>query len=739
MATLVGLKEENPRVYFDISIDDERAGRVVFELYADTVPKTAENFRSLCTGERGVGPSSGKPLHYQGSKFHRIIPGFMIQGGDFTRGNGSGGESIYGLKFPDESFRGKAGRHTGLGCLSMANAGPNTNGSQFFICTADTPHLDGKHVVFGRTVEGLDVLKAVEATGTSSGLATSAVLIAAAGELPRGSDRGDDRAATAQGHRKRKREEAHMPPPAPRQGGAEQDGGREAEMARLLDKGERAKVDTLDEQGLKTMIFAFEKKITLNQRMRMKFGDEPLRYMDSEVDLSEQITRLHVLATAPGLYPMLTRLGVVPSMLGLLTHENTDISIAAVTLLDELLDADALAEGGDAAEPLLDAVLECQLLQLLVQNLGRLDEAEEEDAAGVHRTLSILESLLEARPALAEAMCDGTAALLWLLRRVRATAFDANKLYAAELLSILLSSADGTAQRCIGSVGGEDGVVMLLEALAVWRKVDPDGGEEEECAENIVASLCSTLLLAEHQERFREAEGLELMLRLIGKRGFLRRPAFQAIDFALQHNRANCLRFVEAGGLKALFPALMGHNHRRVRAGDTKRGDKGQKAKLSSGEEKALEEQVISTLCSLSVHTAMGDGAALGDHFRRLLSKFVEDDALKLERLLELFAKYDTRLTAVDARIAPRRAALDQGDEAGLGLFDSEAQLERIGEGGLYSKEQLAAVVGVLCVHSEGLQVCSATQQPARLLLTLRVSFSFSFPPAVRLLCHHLL
>ena len=560
----------NPACFLDLAIGGVPAGRLEVVLQDDAVPRTAENFRCLCTGEKGFG--------YAGSTFHRIIAQFMAQGGDFERADGLGGRSIYGPTFADE-VAGFDLPHT-RGALSMANSGPATNGSQFFICTADTPHLDGKHVVFGRTVEGLDVLKAVEATGTSSGLATSAVLIAAAGELPRGSDRGDDRAATAQGHRKRKREEAHMPPPAPRQGGAEQDGGREAEMARLLDEGERAKVDTLDEQGLKTMIFAFEKKITLNQRMRMKFGDEPLRYMDSEVDLSEQITRLHVLATAPGLYPMLTRLGVVPSILGLLTHENTDISIAAVTLLDELLDADALAEGGDAAEPLLDAVLECQLLQLLVQNLGRLDEAEEEDAAGVHRTLSILESLLEARPTLAEALCDGTAALLWLLRRVRATAFDANKLYAAELLSILLSSPDGTAQRCIGSVGGEDGVVMLLEALAVWRKVDPDGGEEEECAENIVASLCSTLLLAEHQERFREAEGLELMLRLIGKRGFLRRPAFQAIDFALQHNRANCLRFVEAGGLKALFPALMGHNHRRVRAGDTKRGDKGQKAKL---------------------------------------------------------------------------------------------------------------------------------------------------------------
>ena len=120
----------------NVAIGGKPAGRLEFELYADAVPKTAENFRALCTGEKGKG-RSGKPLHYQKCGFHRIIPGFMCQGGDFTRGNGTGGESIYGAKFEDESFAGKAGKHTGLGCLSMANSGPNTNGSQFFICLAD--------------------------------------------------------------------------------------------------------------------------------------------------------------------------------------------------------------------------------------------------------------------------------------------------------------------------------------------------------------------------------------------------------------------------------------------------------------------------------------------------------------------------------------------------------------------------------------------------------------------------
>lgn len=172
----------NPKVFFDISIGDKPAGRVEMELFKDACPKTAENFRALCTGEKGTG-KSGKPLHYKGSVFHRVIPGFMCQGGDFTMGNGMGGESIYGAKFEDETFKGKAGKHFGPGCLSMANAGPNTNGSQFFICTGNTPHLDGKHVVFGQVISGMDVIKKIEAAGSSSGRTSEKVVITDSGEV----------------------------------------------------------------------------------------------------------------------------------------------------------------------------------------------------------------------------------------------------------------------------------------------------------------------------------------------------------------------------------------------------------------------------------------------------------------------------------------------------------------------------------------------------------------------------
>ncbi|GAB4838504.1 hypothetical protein Ancab_028050 [Ancistrocladus abbreviatus] len=180
------VEEEEPeithRVFLDVDMDNQRLGRIVIGLFGTVVPKTAENFRALCTGEKGKG-AAGKPLHYKKTPFHRVIPGFMIQGGDIVHGDGKGGVSIYGGTFADENFRIK---HSHAGVVSMANFGPDSNASQFFITTVKASWLDGEHVVFGKVIQGMDTVYAIEGgAGTYSGKPRKKVIIADSGEIPK--------------------------------------------------------------------------------------------------------------------------------------------------------------------------------------------------------------------------------------------------------------------------------------------------------------------------------------------------------------------------------------------------------------------------------------------------------------------------------------------------------------------------------------------------------------------------
>eukprot|EP01097_Dermamoeba_algensis_P002005 TRINITY_DN1793_c0_g1_i1.p1 TRINITY_DN1793_c0_g1~~TRINITY_DN1793_c0_g1_i1.p1 ORF type:complete len:251 (-),score=77.87 TRINITY_DN1793_c0_g1_i1:153-875(-) len=231
-----------PRVFFDITIGGAKAGRIVFELYSDVVPKTAENFRALCTGEKGK-TKGGIPLHYKGSAFHRIIPGFMCQGGDFTKGNGTGGESIYGAKFADENFKLK---HSKPFLLSMANAGPNTNGSQFFITTEVTSWLDKKHVVFGEVVEGKDVVKQMEKNGSQEGKTKKKVVIADCGLVQSEKKEKEEKKDKNDGKKDEKEKEEESEDKKKRKRVENQDKGEKQEKEKHSEKDQKRKKERND-------------------------------------------------------------------------------------------------------------------------------------------------------------------------------------------------------------------------------------------------------------------------------------------------------------------------------------------------------------------------------------------------------------------------------------------------------------------------------------------------------------
>ena len=280
------------------------------------------------------------------------------------------------------------------------------------------------------------------------------------------------------------------------------------EVARLIAAADAAEVPTLDATGVKKMLLSLEKKINKNSLQRAKYTDEPARFLDSELELDEELKRLRVLAAAPDQFHTLVKSDSLKSLLSLLAHENSDISIDVITLLAELTDSSSI-EGEEAAIGLLvDGLVADGGIELLIQNLARLDASgSEEDTQGIYQTFSLIENMVEIRPLLAAALCDPsltkTPLLAFLLRKLRQKSFDANKLYASELLVILLQ-ADPVNQRTIGAssfslttASGShtvDGVELLLEALNQYKKKAVASRDEEECIENTFDALCTCMV-----------------------------------------------------------------------------------------------------------------------------------------------------------------------------------------------------------------------------------------------------
>lgn len=386
--------------------------------------------------------------------------------------------------------------------------------------------------------------------------------------------------------------------------------------------------DVLDQAGLKKLILLLEKRILKNHEMRIKFPNFPEKFMDSELDLHDIIQQLSVIATVPDLYPTFVELNGVSSLLELLSHPNGDISIAVVDLIQEMTDTDVLHESNEGSEMLIEALKQQQACALLISNLERFNESIKEEADGVHNTLSIFENLLEIQPEICvEAATQGL--INWILKRIKIkSSFDSNKLYASEILSILIQEDTNDNRLLLGNLEGID---VLLQQLAFYKRHDPSVGEEIEYMENLFNCLCSSMLQKENRDKFLKGEGLQLMNLMLREKKMSRNGALKVLDYALSgpDGKNNCNKFVEILGLRAVFPLFM-------------KTPKKHKKRFANADEH--EEHICSIIASLLRNCR-------GSQRQRLLSKFSENEFEKVDRLLELHIKYFEKVEKGDTAI----------------------------------------------------------------------------------------
>ncbi|XP_027238649.2 beta-catenin-like protein 1 [Penaeus vannamei] len=417
----------------------------------------------------------------------------------------------------------------------------------------------------------------------------------------------------------------------------------------------------LNESLLKKMILSFEKRVLKNQELRIKFPDDPRKFMESEVELNDAVEELHVVATVPELYPVLVELGTVKSLLSLLSHDNTDIAIATVDLLQEMTELEDIQEE-EGAEALIDALLEGQVVTTLVHNLQRMDESNKAEADGVHNSLGIIENLAEVRVQVCRDAGPG-GLLAWLLKRLRAKLpFDANKLYSSEILAICMQNHEEN-RRLLGEM---DGIDVLLQQLAVYKRHDPSTNEEQEMMENLFDTLCSCLMFTPNRDLFLRGEGLQLMNLMLREKKLSRNGALRVLDHALtgQEGADNCNKFVEILGLRTIFPLFMKTPGKHGKKGLTK---------------DQHEEHVISIITSLLRNCRPNQRT-------RLINKFTENDHEKVDRLLELHFKYLEKVLATNLEEQAKTENLDE----------DELYLRRL-DGGLFTLQLVDYIMLDVC------------------------------------------
>ncbi|CAF0903464.1 unnamed protein product [Adineta ricciae] len=409
---------------------------------------------------------------------------------------------------------------------------------------------------------------------------------------------------------------------------------------------QESSAEALDETSLKRMLSQLEKRISKNQEMRIKYPDNPEKFMESEIELNDAVQELHVIATQSELYHVLVNINGISLLMSLLTHENTDISIAVISLVQELTDVDTLTESEQEAALLIDALAEQQIVSLLVQNMDRLDENVKEEADGIHNSLAIVENMTEFRPSLCVDACK-QGLLTCLLKRLKTkSGFNSICLYCSELMSILLQNHDENRQM----LGELDGIDILLQLLAFYKKHDPQTSEEFEYMENLFSCLCSSLMFPANRQRFLKGEGPHLMNLMLKERKASRNGALRTLDFAMtgDEGKENCQKMVDILGLRTIFPLFIKPPKGSKRSGETRAEN---------------EEHVISCVASLVRNCT-------GDNRQRVFNKFTESDHEKVDRIMELHFQYYDRVKAASNNIEQEDDEEDE-DEAYLRRLDA--------------------------------------------------------------------
>merc|ERR1719259_245971 len=460
---------------------------------------------------------------------------------------------------------------------------------------------------------------------------------------------------------------------------------------RIVEEGADMESLNLDEAGVKKILLGFEKKVSRNQEMRIKFPDQPDKFMMSEMELHDGLRELQNVSTVPHMYPIMVELNCVSTLLGLLSHDNTDIAVAAIDVIQELTDVDTMNESDEGAEALLQALFDNQVCSLLVTNLDRLDENVKEESDGVHNTLAIIENIVELKPEICKDVAEA-GFMNWLIKKLKVKVpFDENKLYASEILSILLQT-EPENRKLFGEL---DAIDILLQQLAYYKRHDPGQSEEIEMMENLFDCLCSLLLETDNRDRFLRGEGLQLMNLMLREKKKSRAGALKVLSHALTgaEGTDNCIKFVDILGLRTLFPLFMKTPSRNKRAG------------VSSEEH---EERTVSILASLLTNVTGNNNAS--KQRERILVKFTENDHEKVDRLMELHDKYVAKVEAADNEIDDEIRTLE-GTEAELG--EDEIYMKRL-DAGLFTLQLVDFIIlDISC--------CGASTIKSRVMQTLNM------------------